>query len=98
MPRVARDVFLDDTMTVPAVERQLAETEAVARRRGMAVAIGHPHDVTIAALRQWLPTLAAKGFDQVPITAIVQRNEERDHNGGGNELVQVAAPAHPDAP
>ncbi|HTH97881.1 MAG TPA: divergent polysaccharide deacetylase family protein [Stellaceae bacterium] len=93
MPHVARDVFLDDTMTTAAVEKQLALTERFARLHGAAVAIGHPHDVTIAALRTWLPTLAAKGFAQVPITAIVRRNQAADH-----PLVQVSAPASSDSP
>ena len=48
-------------------------TERIARRRGLAVAIGHPHDVTIEALRSWLPTLEERGFALVPISAVVAR-------------------------
>ncbi|MGH6927061.1 MAG: divergent polysaccharide deacetylase family protein, partial [Dongiaceae bacterium] len=48
------------------------ETEA--RRTGLAVAIGHPHDGTIDALQRWLPTLAARGFALVPISAIARHN------------------------
>jgi len=46
-----------------------AETEAVARRQGFAVAIGHPHEATIQALSEWLPTVAAKGFALAPLSA-----------------------------
>jgi polysaccharide deacetylase 2 family uncharacterized protein YibQ len=75
VPSVGRDVFLDNFMTDPEVARELVETEAVARRNGVAIAIGHPHDATIAELRQWLPTVAAKGFKLVPVSAIVAREQ-----------------------
>jgi len=70
---VGRDIFLDNFMTDPEVARELAQTEAVARRNGVAIAIGHPHDATIAELRRWLPTAAARGFRLVPVSAIVAR-------------------------
>jgi polysaccharide deacetylase 2 family uncharacterized protein YibQ len=72
VPRAARDVFLDDDLRPTAVAGQLARVEQVARRDGSAIAIGHAHDATIAALRTWLPTLRRKGFALVPLTAVVQ--------------------------
>ncbi|HEV2678517.1 MAG TPA: divergent polysaccharide deacetylase family protein [Aliidongia sp.] len=75
VPSVGRDVFLDNFMTDPEVARELAQSEAVARKNGVAIAIGHPHDATIAELRQWLPTVAAKGFRLVPVSAIVAREQ-----------------------
>lgn len=72
IPYATRDVFLDNVMTVAAVRTQLAEVEAIARRRGYAVAIGHPHDATLQALGPWLQSLPAHGFVQVPISAIIQ--------------------------
>jgi polysaccharide deacetylase 2 family uncharacterized protein YibQ len=72
---VGRDIFLDNFMTNPEVARELAQTEAVARKNGVAIAIGHPHDATIAELRQWLPTAAAKGFRLVPVSAIVAHEQ-----------------------
>jgi polysaccharide deacetylase 2 family uncharacterized protein YibQ len=75
VPTVGRDIFLDNFMTDPEVARELAQTEAVARKNGVAIAIGHPHDATIAELRQWLPTAAAKGFRLVPVSAIVAREQ-----------------------
>jgi polysaccharide deacetylase 2 family uncharacterized protein YibQ len=76
MPHAKRDVFLDDDMSESAVRAQLARTEEVARRQGYAIAIGHPHDNTIKALRDWLPTVAEKGFQLVTVSAIVARNQE----------------------
>jgi len=75
VPTVGRDVFLDNFMTDPEVARELAQTEAIARKNGVAIAIGHPHDATIAELRAWLPTAAAKGFRLVPVSAIVAHEQ-----------------------
>lgn len=74
LPFAERDVFLDNVQSSSEVEARLAETEEIARRRGHAIAIGHPHDATIEALAKWLPTLAARGFALVPVSAIVKRN------------------------
>ncbi len=49
-----RDVFLDDDPSPAAVSRQLEMLAAAARRTGVAIAIGHPHDVTLILLAQWL--------------------------------------------
>lgn len=78
VPTLPRNVFLDDEETLAAVKRKLAETEGVARRLGYAVAIGHPHDVTIQALAEWLPTLQAKGFVLAPITAVLRKRNSWD--------------------
>lgn len=72
VPMLSRDVFLDHVMTAQGVAASLAKVEQIARKNGLAIAIGHPHDVTIAALTQWLPTLQAKGFQLVPLTAAVR--------------------------
>lgn len=73
---LSRDVFLDDDPSLAAVRRQLAALEAVARRQGHGIAIGHPKDDTIAALTEWLPTLEAKGFVLVPITALLRTPDQ----------------------
>jgi len=82
VPCAARDVFLDDDLAPAAIARQLAEVEAVVRRRGSAIAIGHAHDTTLAALRTWLPSLAGKGFDLVPLTAVVRYRMAEDEEAG----------------
>lgn len=72
VPNIDRDVFLDDDPSLEGVRKQLRHLEAVALRTGKGVAIGHPKDNTIAALREWLPTLPGKGLVLVPITAVVK--------------------------
>lgn len=81
VPMLARDVFLDHQQSPKAVAAALAQVEAIARRKGSAIAIGHPHDVTSAALAAWLPTLEAKGFQLVPLTALI-----KEHGANGTKL------------
>ncbi len=57
-----RKVFLDDVATKEAVLAQLAVAEKDARRDGWAIAIGHPHAETIAALAVALPGLGKQGI------------------------------------
>lgn len=78
VPSVVRNVFLDDDEAVGAVKRKLAETEAVARRQGFAVAIGHPHETTLQALAEWLPGVAGKGFALAPLSAVLRKRNGWD--------------------
>jgi polysaccharide deacetylase 2 family uncharacterized protein YibQ len=73
VPHAARDVFLDYEIGASAIALRLAELEQVAHRRGSAIAIGHPHSVTLATLAAWLPTLAAKHIVLVPLSTIVRQ-------------------------
>lgn len=57
---VARRVFLDDVATADAVRAQLAQLIRRARQDGSAVAIGHPHPVTLSVLEAELPELEQK--------------------------------------
>ena len=77
VPFITRDIFLDNVETVDAVRVQLELAKATAKSSGTAVAIGHPHDATIAALREWLPSLQAAGVTLVPATEILRRRSER---------------------
>lgn len=73
VPAVGRDVFLDNEADDPAeIWAQLRLVERIARERGQAVAIGHPHPATLAALAEWLPQVQAEGFVLVPISALVR--------------------------
>jgi len=67
VPWSIRDVFLDDEPGIWAVEVQLQQLEAAARRDGFAVGIGHPYPSTLKALDVWLRGLSARGFDLVPV-------------------------------
>jgi polysaccharide deacetylase 2 family uncharacterized protein YibQ len=72
VPHAARDVFLDDDQTQAAIAKQLVRVEQLARQHGSAIAIGHPHDATIAALKAWLPLLGEKELVLVSVSAVVR--------------------------
>jgi hypothetical protein len=56
-----RKVFLDDTPERGAIIAQIQLAKRDALRDGWAIAIGHPHPATIAALRDELPRLQSEG-------------------------------------
>jgi hypothetical protein len=68
---VRRNVFLDNVQDVPSVIRQLQAVADIARRQGSAVAICHPHPVTMLALAKHLPVMQAAGIRFVPASALV---------------------------
>lgn len=70
---VARDVFLDNDLNPAAIEHQLAEVARRADRKGVAVAIGHPHAETMAALRQWIPLMQQRGYQFVAVGELARR-------------------------
>jgi uncharacterized protein len=78
VPSIVRHVFLDDDESLDSVRRKLAEAEAVARRQGFVVAIGHPHEATLQALGEWLPGLQAKGLALAPATAVLRKRNGWD--------------------
>lgn len=57
VPALQRDVFLDGEASVGYVLARLYETCALARKRGFAVAIGHPREATYEALRRFIHEL-----------------------------------------
>ena len=67
-----RDVFLDNEQNVSAILHQLRQAEALARSKGQAIAIGHPHPETLQAIRQWLKE-KDDSVSVVPLTALSVR-------------------------
>ncbi|MDD2449398.1 MAG: divergent polysaccharide deacetylase family protein [Sulfurimonas sp.] len=49
---VSRDIFLDHDMDKESVKEQIKKAIKVAKTHGTAIAIGHPHANTLAALRE----------------------------------------------
>jgi polysaccharide deacetylase 2 family uncharacterized protein YibQ len=80
LPASHRDVFLDDEETDSFTEEALTEVERTARKRGAAIAIGHPRDITLKAIMAWIPKAEARGFQFVPLSAAVRyrMNEAED--------------------
>lgn len=51
-PYLSRDVFIDNDQNIVSIHRQLRQAVNIAKRRGYAVAIGHPYSITFKALAQ----------------------------------------------
>jgi len=75
IPYAVRNVFLDHKDDLATIKTQLRRTEQIAKRTGVAIAIGHPRDNTIEALQEWLPNLEERGFQLVPISSVVRINK-----------------------
>lgn len=75
LPTLSRDVFLDHDEEGAEVRAELDRLERLARERGSAIAIGHPHPETLERLEKWIPEAQARGFTLVPLTAILRRHE-----------------------
>lgn len=67
-----RNVFLDNVQEVGAIKVQLEEAVRIARRKGGAIAIGHPHPATIRALRELMPELRDSGINFVYASELVR--------------------------
>lgn len=70
-----RDVFLDDDRKEAAVSAQLEMLAQEAKRSGVAIAIGHPHDVTLTLLAKWLAE--DHGVTLVPLDEAMRMKAER---------------------
>jgi len=68
---ISNDLFLDDKEEgVEEVSSNLQRLATLARRRGLAVGIAHPHPETLQALRTMLPRLQARGIEFVTIESL----------------------------
>ncbi len=68
-----RDIFLDNEGDDPeAIRRQLDELGRIAKQKGRAIGIGHPHAATLTELRKWIPRAAEQGIEVVPLSRLVQ--------------------------
>ena len=75
LPYIKRDVFLDNTKEIDYITTQFDDLIKKAKRKGKAVAIGHPHPQTITALSRILPELDRYGVKLISISEMVQRQD-----------------------
>lgn len=66
-----RDVFLDDDASPAAVASQFRHLINEAKKRGGAIAIGHPYNSTLTLLEQQLPQLHRLGLKLVPVSELL---------------------------
>ena len=73
VPSAERQVFLDPLLEPEAIEEQFDRLLWLAQDRGEAVAIGHPHALTIEVLERRIPEAVAAGFEFVPVSFLLDR-------------------------
>ena len=71
IPAAERQVFLDGAQSPEAIRAQFARLLDLARKRGAAIAIGHPHPTTLAVLADEIPKAKAQGFEFVPVSYLL---------------------------
>jgi hypothetical protein len=71
VPSAERNVFLDNIQNPRAIRAQLSRLIELARLRGGAIGIAHPHEVTLEVLRQEIPKMSKKGVELVPVSQLV---------------------------
>jgi len=71
-----RDVFLDPDHAPGTLEREFARLKKLARERGFAVGIGHPHPATLGLLERELPGLPDEGFELVGIGEYIELRQK----------------------
>lgn len=65
-----RDVFLDNTREDKYIKGQISELISIARKRGKAIAIGHPYPETIEALKETVSKLNNSGIRVVKLSEL----------------------------
>ncbi len=71
VPSLRRDVFLDHDLDPSAMTHHFERAVTIARTKGHAVVIAHPHDESLAFLERSLPALAARGVAQTRVAELV---------------------------
>ncbi len=67
-----RDIFLDVKQTKEFVNGQLKKLISIARKRGKAIAIGHPYTVTFEVLKEKLPYINKREARVVPVSELTK--------------------------
>lgn len=68
MPYIARNIFLDNTQEFDYIQNQLKRAIEISKKHGYAIAIGHPHKITMKVLKESKDLLT--GLDLVYIYKI----------------------------
>ena len=74
VPYLKRDVFLDNTRDKSYINSQFLELIKIAKRKGSAIAIGHPYPETTDVLVNNLEKLEAFGVKLVSLMEMLDAN------------------------
>ena len=80
LKNATRDIFLDHVIEKNAIDLQFRRLIKQAKSTGYALAIGHPHLLTIQALEYWLTIIEERGVQLVPVSEYIRLTTERKGN------------------
>jgi polysaccharide deacetylase 2 family uncharacterized protein YibQ len=94
IPNLSRDIFLDHQPTRAFIQKQFLKLIELAKEKGTAIAIAHPHKVTVDYLTRALPKLDEKGISIATASAIwqIQNPKQSMKKTLANRANQKAAP------
>jgi polysaccharide deacetylase 2 family uncharacterized protein YibQ len=75
IPHTTRDIFLDHERDVEIINRQFEKLIKKARKKGHALAIGHPAAETLQVLEQRLPFVELEGVRLVRVSSYIAQSQ-----------------------
>lgn len=80
IPFARRAVFLDNELSAPAIQKQLAQLASIASERGEAIGIGHDRPVMLEVLKKAVLALEKAGYTLVPVSDLTEipHSQERE--------------------
>ncbi len=89
IPQLRRQVFLDNDLSVTALDEQFERIMALAHKQGQVVAIAHPYPETIAYLKQNLPRLKKAGIRLVKTSELLPYRLASKENTGKDATIRL---------
>lgn len=79
LPFLSRDVFLDNVQSHNDIQKQFNELVKIAKSKGVAIGIGHPHPATLTVLSKNLLLLDNYGVKLISPGQMLTRKKERTY-------------------
>lgn len=79
VPTLQRDVFLDPDFDKHTIEQQFERFIRIAKTQGYALAIAHPHPVSMAFIFDNIHKLQQHGIKLVPVSKLIQQRSKQHH-------------------
>ena len=75
IPFLSRDIFLDNKKDLEYITNKFIELVAIAKEKGSALAIGHPHSNTIEILSRFLKDIDKYGVKLIGIKSLIKKRK-----------------------
>jgi len=78
LPAGINDIFLDNEESSERVQQKMWQLADLAAAEGAAIAIGHPHEFTLRAIKEIGPQLVQRGFEFVPVEELIRLSKPEE--------------------